>query len=309
VNVIAIAAGYDHSVALTSNGWVWTWGNNAYGQLGRSTSPNSYGFTPGIVSALTNRRVTAVAAGNYFTLAVTSNGQAYAWGGNSQGELGTYNYSLSGTNSPMLVPGISNVVFASAQAYGNHVLAVTADHGTNDVWAWGNNDHGQLGAGINPSYTPVDPPVGPPRFCNACIQLGTNGSFTAPSTGTLTLHFNDDIPGDNSGVLTVTVYGVAYDVVVDAKTNAASGVVIGTAYQGTTYNYTATGWVYWDYPCPYRRDDNCLINASGINQFGQLVDCDSMHGSTNPVDPPEARCTPGYPCPGLVCYSLVGKIQ
>lgn len=83
-NVTAIAAGGYHSVALRSDGTVWAWGDNYYGQVGDGSTYNRP--TPTQVSGLSG--VIAVAAGSYYTLAVKSDGTVWAWGQNSDGQLG-----------------------------------------------------------------------------------------------------------------------------------------------------------------------------------------------------------------------------
>ena len=68
--VVALAAGESHSVALKSNGTVWAWGLNNYGQIGDGTTTTR--FTPVQVTALTG--IIAISAGEYFTLALKSDG-------------------------------------------------------------------------------------------------------------------------------------------------------------------------------------------------------------------------------------------
>ena len=79
---IAIAGGYRHSLAVLSDGTVWTWGLNNLGQLGN----NSFGDSsvPVQVSGLTG--VVEVAAGAYHCLALKSDGTVWAWGDNSEGQ-------------------------------------------------------------------------------------------------------------------------------------------------------------------------------------------------------------------------------
>ncbi|MBL9131547.1 MAG: hypothetical protein JNG86_10130, partial [Verrucomicrobiaceae bacterium] len=95
--VVSFAAGENHSVALCSDGTVVTWGGNSAGQLGlgdgppratigSSTLPVAVRTTAG--SALASRRVTAVAAGSNFSLALCSDGTVAGWGANSMGQLG-----------------------------------------------------------------------------------------------------------------------------------------------------------------------------------------------------------------------------
>ena len=84
INVVAVAAGRSHSIAIKDDGSVWTWGYNGYGQLGDGTWTNRY--TPVQVSGLSN--VVAIAAGSFHSLAVKDGGSAWTWGYNAYGQLG-----------------------------------------------------------------------------------------------------------------------------------------------------------------------------------------------------------------------------
>jgi len=74
--VLAIAGGLNHSLALTPSGQVLAWGYNAYGQLGDATTLNR--FTPVRTSLPSGTTVTAIAGGEYHSLALTSTGQVLA---------------------------------------------------------------------------------------------------------------------------------------------------------------------------------------------------------------------------------------
>ena len=148
--VIAISAGRYHSLALKSDGTVWAWGGNNKGQLGDGTTSATGCYcknSPVKVSNLTG--VIAIAAGDYFSLAVKSDGSVWAWGVNDFGQLG--NGTHTDSNVPVQIGGISDVKAVSGAIY--HCLALKKD-GT--VWAWGRNNFGQLGDSSNTdSYIPV----------------------------------------------------------------------------------------------------------------------------------------------------------
>jgi alpha-tubulin suppressor-like RCC1 family protein len=281
-NVIAIAAGCDQTIALTADKRVWTWGGNAQGDLGRTGN----NLVPGLVTGLSN--VVAIAGGESFTLAVTSNGQVYAFGDNTYGQLGT---NLSSSSIPIPVAGISNAVLVSAHPSGSHSLAMTVDQGTNRYWAWGWNIVGEVGNGTsdNSVYAPAQL-----QFCTRCqrcVQLGTNGSFTAQCNGTLYLYFNDEIGlfYDNAGSFTVSVDGVTTNVPAYDSTGYGIGVAVGTVTNGGTYPYSASGFCFHNGNDPKTDADGNLTN-------GTSGSCSSIN-ITNAI------------CPVAKCFSLVGKIQ
>jgi alpha-tubulin suppressor-like RCC1 family protein len=140
-NIVMVSAGYQHSLALQSNGTVWTWGNNDYGQLGNNSSNTS--LTPVALTSLPDN-IIAVSAGNNFSLALTSDGYIWAWGDNQYGQLGTG----STTSSPFPVKVYYNDQsdyrgdFIAISAGGYHSLGLTS---SSTVWTFGGNQSGQLG--------------------------------------------------------------------------------------------------------------------------------------------------------------------
>ena len=150
--VTQIAAGSYHSLVLSSTGQLFAFGANSFGQLGSTTNVGTYkpNSTPTLVSLPgIQGQVTAIAAGVYFSLALTSAGQLYGFGDNVFGELGnTANNGKSLPNptpTPVTIPGLSAKVTQIA-AGGWHSLALTS---TGQLYAFGRNVYGQLGNTTN----------------------------------------------------------------------------------------------------------------------------------------------------------------
>jgi len=143
-NVTYIAAGDFHSLAVKTDGTVWAWGYNSSGQLGDGTTTDSN--IPVQVSSITN--VKSVSAGGNHSLALKTDGTVWSWGYNWYGQLGdgtaTYRETPVQVRTNTTSPATYLTGITSVTAGGSHSLAVK-DDGT--VWAWGNNNFGQLGDG------------------------------------------------------------------------------------------------------------------------------------------------------------------
>ena len=96
-----LCAGYDHVVALATDGTVWSWGSDESGQLGNrniAETPQSVNTPKQVHGALEGKNVVSIAAGHAFSLALTSEGKVYAWGNNQFGILGNADQSISAEN-------------------------------------------------------------------------------------------------------------------------------------------------------------------------------------------------------------------
>ena len=146
-NVTDIDAGRFFSIGLRSDGTVWTWGDNWYGQLGDSTTTDR--STPVQVLGLSN--ITDISAGSRHAIALRNDGTVWTWGRNSFGELGIGTSDNLAHPAPVQVSGLSNIIAISGG--GSHSIALKSD---STVWAWGSNSNGQLGDGtLTQRTTPV----------------------------------------------------------------------------------------------------------------------------------------------------------
>ena len=146
-NIIAVAAGGSHSLALRNDGLVYAWGANTNGGLGDNTVLRRltpvWVRGPAAAGYLTN--MVALAAGESNSLALKTDGTLWAWGEGAAGQLG--NNTTGPTNTTpvqVLGPyGVGLFTNAIAVAAGRRHSAALADDGT--VWMWGCNEYGQLG--------------------------------------------------------------------------------------------------------------------------------------------------------------------
>jgi alpha-tubulin suppressor-like RCC1 family protein len=151
--ITAIRAGCEHSLALTSKGQVLAWGYNHGGELGNGSTANS--DVPVRVRLPRHAKVTAVSAGQYFSLARTAKGQVLAWGDNDSGELG--NGTTASSDVPVRVALPAGVRATAVSAEEETSLARTSGGG---LFGWGDNSLGQLGDGTTTSSdTPVSIPI------------------------------------------------------------------------------------------------------------------------------------------------------
>ena len=137
LEVVQISAGVNHTCAVTIAGSLKCWGGNNFGQLGDNSATSR--VTPVGVTGL-DSGVVSVAAGDYYTCAVTTSGIAICWGRNDYGQLG--DNSTTQRSVPGVVYGLTGV--ASVEAGGFHTCAVLTGGLTK---CWGYNAYGQLGDG------------------------------------------------------------------------------------------------------------------------------------------------------------------
>lgn len=134
ISVSQVSSGWEHALALRSDGTVWAWGNNVKGELGNGTTVTS--SVPIQVAGLSG--MTAVSGGDCHSAALKSDGTVWTWGCNDRAQLG--DASNTERHQPVQVTGLTHVTQIAARDYHNYALK---DDGT--VWAWGWNVNGQLG--------------------------------------------------------------------------------------------------------------------------------------------------------------------
>ena len=300
-----IAAGGKHTVAVKSDGTVWTWGSNLFGQLGNGNNSMLNSKVPVQVQGLTG--VIAVAAGARHTVAIKSDGTVWAWGDNTYGQLGNNNTTMTKSVVPIQVPRLSGVNAVAAGL--DHTVALDSS-GT--VWTWGYNSNGELGTNSSKAMSSTPTPAvwisnNPPGAFNltaiTAIAAGNHNTVAVDSSGTVwawgyknsTLGYSSvavQVPG-LSGVTAVAA-GSAHIVVLDSngtvwtwgcnsygqlgyKPTTSSDSWVPAAVSGlSSVTAVAAGQLY-----AFALGSNGTVWAWGYNSYGQFGD-----GSTTSSDVP-----------------------
>ncbi len=162
VEVVGAAAARYHSVVLSAEGQVWTWGQGRGGRLGHGDeAPQLF---PRLVEPLVGVRVVKVAAAENHTACITAEGAVFCWGSDRYGQLGqggggggggSHQHSAAASPStgggafsasyslrPRPVLSLKKAPMVDIAAGATHTAAVSFD---GRVFCWGGNAHRQLG--------------------------------------------------------------------------------------------------------------------------------------------------------------------
>jgi alpha-tubulin suppressor-like RCC1 family protein len=261
--VTRVATGIGDSLAVTESGQLYAWGDNYYGELGSPTNNGtSYPVatpTPVVLPGQAGG-VTQVAAGAYHSLALTAGGQLYAFGDNADGQLGNNDNTTTAIANPtptlVTLPGQIGAITEIA-AGATDSFAVTE---SGQVYAFGDNQFGQLGTGVNsgggePNVNPTPVPVVLPGADGPVTRVAAGAYHTLAVTASGQLYaFGDNFYGqlgntinNGAGVPNPTPTLVTLPGEVGAVTQITGGF-------GHSLVATASGQLY----------------AFGDNQSGQL---------------------------------------
>jgi alpha-tubulin suppressor-like RCC1 family protein len=240
-NIIDIAAGYKHSLVLSSDSKVYATGYNNKGQLGLGNNDNENNFTE--VTLPTSANIIAIAAGDYHSLVLTSDGKVYATGSNSDGQLGLGNNDNKNSFTEVTPPTNANIIDIAAG--GDYSFILTSD---GKVYATGLNFYGQLGLSNNDNKSSFTEVTLPTSVNIIDIAAGYGHSLVLASDGKVY------VTGLNS-------YG---QIGLGNKDNKNSFTEV-TLPAGANI----TGVVAGDYHS-FALDSNGSVYATGLDLYGQL---------------------------------------
>jgi len=171
---IAGSSGSYNMGGIKSDGTLWGWGRNNYGQLGLNQPGNSHYSSPVQITSATNW--SEVKLGGALSCLINTSGELFTMGFNNDGALGI-NVKAGSRSSPTQVPGTT----WKQCTVNTYSMAATKTDGT--LWTWGAAGHGQLGQNSRTYYSsPVQVPGTTWGIVDGC---GTNGFLATKTDGTL----------------------------------------------------------------------------------------------------------------------------
>ena len=224
---IAVAGGYQSAYALGSNGKVYAWGDNFYGELGNGSMTNS--STPVPVSLPSGITATTITGGGGAGYAVGSNGTLYAWGYNAYGELG--DNTTSNSDTPVEVELPSGVSPRAITAGGGFAHAIGSD---GNLYGWGlDSTAGQVGDGgganrVTPEVISLAPSVKPTAIADNIhtgYAIGNDGKVYAWGYG-LAGELGNGADGNFSTPVVVSLPGGSTPESLGAEPGALAGYAI-----------------------------------------------------------------------------------
>jgi len=238
-----VACGQLFTAAIKTDGTLWTWGSNPFGQLGDSTQTSRSSPVQTITGGTTWQQV---ACGQSFTAATKTDGTLWTWGFNGTGQLG--DSTQASRSSPVQTIALGTN-WKQVSAGSIHTVAVQAD-GT--LWTWGRNNLGQLGDSTQTDRSiPIQTIVGGTNW----NQVACGGNFTSAITKDGTLWtWGDNVwgqLGDSSNNSTVP-----------ARSFPVQTIAFGTNWQQVACGQNFTSAI---------KNDGTLWTW-GLNSSGQLGD-------------------------------------
>jgi RHS repeat-associated protein len=198
--VTALSAAYSSALALKSDGTVWSWGDDYYGEVGNGTTMTTGCNCVDAPVELSLSGVVAVSSGAT-SFALKSDGTVWSWGDNGYGELGNGTTGSSGcycVDTPVQVSGLTDV--RAVPQSGSSVFALRAD-GT--VWAWGLNNIGELGIGTT-SNSNVPVQVGNGLADVTSVSMPDSTAYAIQSNGAVWAWGDNNVGQLGNGTTTTT---------------------------------------------------------------------------------------------------------
>ncbi|MCL2788126.1 MAG: Ig-like domain-containing protein [Micrococcales bacterium] len=276
----AIAAGAHAGYGLDKEGRIWAWGRNDSGQLGNGTQTDSR--WPVLVKAGAGMlpRFTAIAAGSAMAYALDEDGHVWAWGDDSNNQLGigtAIGAVTAPSKWPVRVQPASGVLpsFTAIAAGASTGYALDKD---GNVWAWGYNAYGQLGNGVmyNSSSASRVAAAGPgtlPAF--SAIAAGGNTGYALDFSGRIWAWGSNSVGQLGNGTTTHATRPGLVDAATPGTLPAFAMIAAGLS-SGYAVDQTGAAWAW------------------GANNYGQLGNGTSANTSRPDLVKSNGGTLPGF---------------
>ena len=154
LTIRAIACGTEHTLILTEGNLVYAMGNSADGRLGVGEIGSKVVRVPTLIKDLSQLQISAVGCGATHSVAITSDGQGYAWGKGDYGALGRGTSDSERTPQPIKLPSHMRIRQVSCGSRHTALLAITSES-KGILLTCGSGDSGQLGTGLRRAQLPL----------------------------------------------------------------------------------------------------------------------------------------------------------
>ena len=225
-------------IAKDSEGKLYSWGHNYYGELGNGTTEDI--TTPICISDITNsslngKNIVDVYNSGSIVVAKDSEGKLYTWGYNGYGQLG--NGTTEDSYMPVCISDIQNTPLN-----GKNIVDVYSDDGTviakdseGKLYSWGKNYSGQLGNGTTEnSYMPV------------CISDITNSPLNGKNIVDVYIDYFVVIAIDNEGKLYSWGHNWYGQLGNDITENSSMPICISNIEDSKIYNKKIKEYSHYD---------------------------------------------------------------
>jgi alpha-tubulin suppressor-like RCC1 family protein len=263
-----VSAGVFHNLALKTDGTMWSWGYNIYGQVGDGTSISR--SSP--VQIGTQTDWASIHTDESSSFGVKTNGTLWAWGYNNSGQLGTNN--TVSYSSPIQVGTLVDWLNASI-AVGEQVTIAAKSNGT--LWQWGEGSQNSIGDGLTINRS-------------SPVQIGTLSTWSSVSATAYTVHAiktdgtlwgwglgSGGVLGDNASIIRsspVQIGTLNNWSMIDGSSSGVSVVAVKT---------DGTLWGWGPATSSFLFGDGTTIDKSSPVQIGVLSEWDSAHISYNTI--------------------------
>ena len=143
LGITKVACGATHVLAVVKGGGLYSWGDNEHGQCGHALE-TEFVTTPRHIESLRGERMSNIACGGSFSVALTAKGEVYAWGCNDHSQLGRGSPTQAPQPLPEKISTFEGFPIKSIACGDEHTACTDA---AGNGFTWGRGDMGQLGNG------------------------------------------------------------------------------------------------------------------------------------------------------------------